>query len=131
MTKQIELDTPPDLPPVAQAVSLALGVLSVAKKRSWSDLGDDICDGVTLSQQQLALLSIHSLAVGAVRWSAQVSGSRHRLPLITAAVCPTCGRWYLIGRGAASKCRLTSSCTGHPIKVKVAKKRSVKVDAGT
>ena len=110
------------LPVVGQAASLALGVMSVAKVREWSDLDESWPEGLLLDPEQVDTLRAGSVVLPYLRWSAPISGHRARWPVVTIAVCPECGRWSLVARGTPGRCRLTSGCSGKPHKVSQAKK---------
>lgn len=119
----------PELPPVAQAVSLALALLSLAGVDRWSELpgklGSD--QRVELTDEQVALLDRHEADLHFIRQTRRASsdGSVTAAPMVTIVVCPTCRRWLLIpsGTGERKKCETTRGCLGRPVRVKKAEHR--------
>jgi hypothetical protein len=119
------LEANKDLPELARAVSLALGVLRHAKVHAWSELGSMMPVGLELTQGQYDLMIAHAQYLGFIRFGTPVG--KEKSPTVTVAVCPKCDGWILMSSGAApSKCKITLGCTGTPMKAGVAKKIEVK-----
>lgn len=121
----VKLEANKDLPELARATSLGLGVLRHAKVYSWSDLGTMMPVGLELTQGQYDLMTANAQYLGLIRFGSPAG--RERKPTVTIAVCPECDGWVLMASGPApAKCKTTLGCTGHPMKAGVAKKTEIK-----
>ncbi|MGL5825512.1 MAG: hypothetical protein ACRCYU_11970 [Nocardioides sp.] len=116
---------PTEGPGVSRAASLALGVLGVAKVKTWAGLTDLInrrdpqtlrhLAGLELTGKDYKLLAKHHAALLPLALT----------PLTTLAVCPECKAWTLIGTGVApASCKVTFRCPGKPAKAS----RAVRAD---
>lgn len=117
----------PDLPEIAQACSLALGVLSECSVTSWKELCDGLSKlsgpvykkftGLSFEGWQEEILDEYQPEFQYLKTS----------PLQTLAVCPKCEQWIVLNSDVPKRCLITLGCTGLPIKVTAANKVSKKV----
>jgi hypothetical protein len=112
----------PDAPEVAQACSLALGVLSTCSVNSWREFCDGldkIDSAVYRKFASIPLLSWQEELLDEYQPEFQFLSVS---PLQTLAVCATCEEWIVINSEVPPRCLITIGCTGVPIKVTAAKK---------
>lgn len=110
------------LPPLAQAVSLALTVLRLARQPTWDALvaalvGEDPATLKAMSALHLAgaqreLLDTHAAAIRLVATTS---------PRRTIALCSQCGEHIVLTGTAPSSCTMTLRCEGTYVKVAPAK----------
>ena len=113
-----------DLPETAQAASIALAVMRAIKAPVWSEVGE-LPPDVVLSDDQIELLHRHA---GVLSWLRL--GERGVSPMVSIAVCSSCGQWMPAGRSPiGQRCRMTAGCTGTPRKVQPAKRGTVDPDS--
>jgi hypothetical protein len=114
------LKTKPEYDELAQAVSLGIAVLKKAKKNTWAELADAMATddpalvkafkALDLSPDQLELIQDRQKVIGLVQIS----------PPVIPAICPACGYFTLTNDTAPTKCQVTASCTGKPVKIAAA-----------
>ena len=106
-----------EIPEISQAASIALAVMRAVKAPTWSDV-DALPADILLSDDQIELLHRHA---GVLSWLRL--GERGVSPMVSVAVCSTCGQWMPAGRTPiGQRCRMTAGCTGTPRKVQPAKR---------
>lgn len=114
---------PEGLPPLAEAVSLALGVLREAGVAHWADLPPVMPAHLRIDDRQYALLEQWSGYFALIRFGPAVPktepGDYRRT--ITLAVCPVCGEHETVVTSASRRCRMRLWCEGAPVKAPPAK----------
>lgn len=122
------LKTKLSAPPLAQAASLALGLMRAAKVTRWADIGNVMPAMVELSDDEYGLILEHFEILSFLRLPSRLDdGTSTRT--VTVAVCPTCGEWVLVSTGPVpGRCEITRGCTGRPVKASVATKASAASD---
>lgn len=114
------LKTKPEYGELAQAVSLGIAVLKKAKKNTWAELAEAMSTddpalvkafkALDLTAEQLELIQDRQKVIGLVQIS----------PPVIPAICPACGFFTLTNDTAPSKCQVTASCPGKPVKIAAA-----------
>lgn len=119
----------PELPPLIQAASLALSVLSWTRAGTVSNLdrlldaGDPatkaLVAAMQLTPEQAALLDApeHSGVLAALQCPPGFTGTP-----VTVQTCQKCGRWSLTYSSASRSCRMTSGCPGMVVRAVRAKR---------
>ncbi len=102
----------PSTPPLAQAASLALGIVRSAKVANWVQVRDRL-DEFDLNDHQRSLLALHDAVLHVVDPSP---------PVLTLAVCPECSGWTATSGQAPTRCKTTLGCAGKPVKAAAATK---------
>lgn len=123
----------PDVTDAVVAASVAMGILSVAKKASWADLDggvipeelhltsnpDSYADGGDGSNQLRSLTNaawVLSLVRNSLTKTQNPAGVSVKASKFI--ICTSCGRWMVAGSAVASKkCPFTERCTGSPYTV--------------
>lgn len=102
------LVTKDNLPPGAEAASLALAIVAAAKVATWEDL--EQCDTpppalgkLVVSPRQARVLAEHADIVR------QVSNAS---PRRSVSVCSECGQWMVTVGPTRGPCKTTPGCTG-------------------
>lgn len=119
----------PEQPPLIQAASLTLSVLSWTKAGTVSNLdrlleaGDPgatrLVAAIRLTPEQAALLDApeHSGVLAALQCPPGFTGTP-----VTVQMCQECGRWSLTYSSAIRSCRMTAGCPGTVIRAGRAKR---------
>lgn len=120
MVARVSFRPDPDLPPLAQAASLALAIMRKAKVACWNDLDQLVPWEVDLLDGQLELLRDHLTEIGYLSMSRTLADGT-KVDGVTMCLCPSCLVWQLLaGSPAPKRCQMTSGCTGAPIRVSAA-----------
>ena len=116
-------------PPMARAVSIALGLMRAAGVTRWAEIGDVLPAAVELRYEEYRLLVDHVEILSFLRLAARLPDGT-RTQTVTAAVCLDCGEWVLVAGGAGpSRCEMTRGCPGKPVKAAVGSKEKPIRDA--
>jgi len=116
-----------DLPPAAQAASLAISLCKAAKVDTFTELEEKVRSGdekvlaalasIRLTPEQVDLISQNMFAVRAV-------GAKP--PMRTVVVCHDCNAVLVMSGGATpKKCTLTRNCTGVTSRASAAVRREL------
>jgi hypothetical protein len=111
-----------ETPDVAQACSLALGVLSACSVNTWRELCDgldELSGPVFRKFSQLSFLPWQEELLDEYQPEFQYLSLS---PLQTLSVCTTCDEWAVTDSKAIPKCLMTLGCSGVPVKIVSAKK---------
>lgn len=144
-TPRIGLVTDPDAPPMIQGVSLALGVLKVAKMSRWDDLVEALTSGnelvaknlsaVYLTEQQQRLIADYEPILAYVRAGTTGKAACRGVPAVpgekgvTVARCPVCELFIFTSGTTPTHCTMRDGCTGKPVKASPASKEKPAVAA--
>lgn len=113
------------LPPLGQAVSLALSIMRTAKVTRWDQLAQVVPYEVALYPGQLELLRQFAAELLFIRSSGDDETVEGKVLTVSMAICPDCGLWQLLDKQPPKRCQLTIGCTGAPVKVPAAPKASI------
>lgn len=131
----VRFDTPTDLPPMAAAATLCVGVLKWTRVNSLEEFQTLAADSASANEtfwKQLALLDLDQSQQDLLRSYDPVLKLIRIKPAVTVAVCPACCTrevhgtdgsvafhgWQVIVGQAPSKCRVTTGCDGKPVKAR-------------
>lgn len=105
---------------LATATSLGIAVLKKAKKNTWAELTEAMSTDDPALVKAFQALDLTPEQLGMIAEHQDVLDLLMIAPPVIPAVCPTCGHFVLTNDTAPSKCQVTASCTGKPVKVAAA-----------
>lgn len=111
------LKTKDEYGPLAKAVSLGIAVLKKAKKNTWAELAAAMATDDPALVKAFQSLDLTPEQLGVIAEYQEVLDLLRIAPPVIPAVCPTCGYFVLTNDTAPSKCQVTASCAGKPVKV--------------
>ncbi len=119
-------------PILVQAASVVLSMLALVKHHTLAELEQAVIDGdrgtfdalaaVVMPEQIEMLLADPDVRSVMDQLRAKVNRNDSREQIRTLAQCPQCRGWSLCSSGGPSRCLLSGSCTGIPVRASVAKR---------